>query len=83
MTMAPDRPPVALSEAMASETLTALRRARARVERARADRDRLVVQAHAEGASLRTIGDAAGLSHVGVAKLLARLAEDVDADLDV
>lgn len=44
------------------------RRAREAVAR----RDQLIRQAHAEGLPLRTIGDAAGLSHTAVAKIVAR-----------
>lgn len=39
---------------------------------ATARRDEAIRQMHAEGASLRAIGEAAGLSHTAVAKILAR-----------
>lgn len=59
-----------------SQTLRALERASASIVKATIRRNELIAQARAEGASLRTIGDAAGLSHVGVAKILARLEAD-------
>jgi len=37
-----------------------------------AKRDKLIRAARAEGLSLRAIADAAGLTHAGVAKILAR-----------
>jgi AcrR family transcriptional regulator len=37
-----------------------------------AKRDKLIRAARAEGLSLRTIAEAAGLSHTAVAKILAR-----------
>lgn len=37
-----------------------------------AERAQLILQAHAEGASLREIGEVAGMSHVGIKKLLTR-----------
>lgn len=37
-----------------------------------AKRDRLIREARAEGLALRTIADAAGLSHTAIAKILAR-----------
>ena len=74
---------VADSEPMAdTDTAKALRRTVARLERDLAKRDELIAQLHADGMSNRRIAELAALSHVGVAKLLARLAEDGDADLD-
>lgn len=45
----------------------------AKLRATEAERDRLVLQAHDEGASLREIAEHAGMSHVGVKKLIARL----------
>lgn len=39
-----------------------------------ASRDGLIVKLHADGVSLRVIAEAAGMSHVGVKKLVERLA---------
>lgn len=44
----------------------------ARVRQATADRDKAIVAMHADGGSLREIGDAAGLSHTAIAKILVR-----------
>lgn len=38
------------------------------------ERDAAIAAMHAEGATLRAIGDAAGLSHTAVAKIVARQA---------
>jgi hypothetical protein len=46
-------------------------------------RDRLIVQAHANGASLREIGDAVGMSHVGVLGVLRRYGMAFDEPSDV
>lgn len=39
---------------------------------ARVERDRLILKAHKEGHSLRTIGDAAYLSHAAIKKIIDR-----------
>lgn len=39
---------------------------------ARRKRDRLIIQCHADGASLREIAQLAGLSHAGVKKIIER-----------
>lgn len=49
-----------------------LRRAAGRIERATADRDRLIVQARAEGGTSREIAEMVGLTHAGVLKIVQR-----------
>jgi hypothetical protein len=46
----------------------------AKVRKATADRDKAIFAMSAEGASLREIGELAGLSHTAIAKILARRA---------
>lgn len=53
-----------------------LERATAKVESAVHDRDRLILLAYARGASLRDIAEVAGLTHVGVKKLVERVQPD-------
>jgi hypothetical protein len=43
--------------------------------KAKAERDRLMVEMHAEGVSLRAIGELVGLSHMGVSHIVRRAAE--------
>lgn len=43
-----------------------------RVREATAMRDKAIRQMHAEGATLRAIGEAAGMSHSAIAKILRR-----------
>lgn len=50
-----------------------LRDARDALEEARHDRDDAIIEAFHSGGSMHEIGDAVGMSHVGVAKLLERL----------
>jgi hypothetical protein len=49
-----------------------LERATSKVERDLDERDALILLAYIRGASLRDIGEAAGLTHVGVKKLVER-----------
>ena len=53
-----------------------LSRAAKQVDAFRQRRDALIVQAHAEGAGLREIARAAGLTHRAVAKILERQQAD-------
>jgi lambda repressor-like predicted transcriptional regulator len=50
-----------------------VRRAASDIERATARRDAAIAEMRDEGASLRDIASAAGLTHPGVAKILTRL----------
>ena len=58
------------------ETARELSRAAKQVDAFRQRRDALIVQAHAEGAGLREIARAAGLTHRAVAKILERQQAD-------
>lgn len=49
-----------------------LQRAGQKLADALADRDRIIREAIAEGGSLREVGDAVGLSHPGVKKIVER-----------
>ena len=49
-----------------------LAQTKVQIEKWIAKRDRLVREARSEGQSLRSIADAAGLSHTAIAKILAR-----------
>lgn len=51
---------------------TKVQRAEAALEKAVAERDRVIVKRHAEGASLRTIADEAGVSHQTVVNIIRR-----------
>lgn len=51
-------------------------RASERLQRDREERERLILFAYAQGASLRDIGEAAGMNHVGVKKLVERIEAD-------
>lgn len=53
-----------------------LTEATSKVDTARAERDRLILDAHRSGASLRAIGDAAGISHTAAARIIAQADED-------
>ena len=55
---------------MAADPLTRVRRVTARRSRSQKDWHDAIRAAHASGASLRAIGDAAGISHVRVLKIL-------------
>lgn len=55
-----------------ADPLPGLSRAALKLEHAREERDRLIVVAATYGYSLRQIGDAAGLSHTGVSRILDR-----------
>lgn len=60
-----------------------IERAVKRIERDTEERDRLILLAYAQGASLREIAEVAGITHVGVKKLVGRRAADFvleDAD---
>lgn len=61
-------PPVALDPDLAKR----LRRAGERVDADLVERDKLIARAYFAGASLREIGEAVGISHVGVKKILDR-----------
>lgn len=53
------------------------------IEKLTAERDQLVIQAREGGASLREIAAHAGMTHVGVKKLLGRhLTPQLQADMD-
>ena len=47
-----------------------LRRAAAKIEQGTSERDRLIVEAHQAGASLREIAEHARVSHVTVLKII-------------
>jgi DNA-directed RNA polymerase specialized sigma subunit len=49
-----------------------LRNAVKRATTATEERDRLIVELHRQGASLRAIGEVAGMSHAGVQRVLDR-----------
>jgi DNA-binding NarL/FixJ family response regulator len=49
-----------------------LRRTADQIATATADRERLIVEAHRAGASLREIAEHAGITHVAVMKLIRR-----------
>ena len=55
-----------------TNTLTELAEVAERLVDLHRDRDRLIVAARAEGFTLREIGEACGLSHPGVSKILQR-----------
>ena len=54
------------------KTARALKRAADQIAAATAERNRLIVEAHRDGASLREIEKHAGISHVGVLKIVRR-----------
>jgi hypothetical protein len=58
--------------AVAPEMERKLRRAAANQRRWRAERDALIVQAHADGGGVREIARLVGLTHPGVLRILAR-----------
>lgn len=68
MTVMRDDRPVALDSELAKK----LKRAAVMQDRWLQDRDQLIVEAHDAGGSLREIGALAGLSHVGVMKIVSR-----------
>jgi len=55
-----------------TDNLRKLTGAAARARTATIERDQFIRDAHAAGWSLRAIGDAAGLSHTAVAKIVKR-----------
>lgn len=55
------------------DTLIKLKKQAAKNADGQARLEQLVVQAHGEGHSLRTIGEAAGLTPEGVRRMLARV----------
>lgn len=57
---------------MSRSTLAGLRRLTERLEHHRNRQRELIVQAHNDGASLRAIADACGLSHVTVGNIVRR-----------
>ena len=59
---------------MLETTARALSRVARRLYDAKAERDRLIVQASAEGASSREIAEVAGITHAGVQKVLHKMA---------
>jgi helix-turn-helix protein len=56
----------------ASEELRGVNRLSSRVRLATEERDQWIRKAHAAGESLRTIAEAAGLSHTAIANILRR-----------
>ena len=56
----------------ADTLLDRLADAAAQVERATTDRNRRICDLHDRGVSLRVIAEAAGLTHSGVAKIVAK-----------
>ena len=65
-------PPVAIDPDLARD----LTRAADRIERLTEERNKLVLRAFAQGASLREIAKLAGMTHVGVKKLVDRIEAD-------
>ena len=55
------------------ETLAAVKRYAADAHLLMSERDRSIVQARTQGATLRKIADAANLTPAGVAKIVARM----------
>lgn len=53
-------------------TAAKLRRAAAKIDRWTDERDRLIVQARAEGGTSREIAEMVGLTHAGVLKIVQR-----------
>ena len=53
-------------------TLEELRRVAKKIAALMAERHRLILKAHAEGASLREIGNAIGVNHVTVKNIIER-----------
>lgn len=68
MTAVTTFPPVALD----ADTRKLLARTAQKAREATAERDRLVREAAAQGASLRELGDAIGMTHTGVRRILQR-----------
>lgn len=68
----PTVPPVTLSPNDARRLRAAASKARSSV----AERNRLIAEANAEGASLREIAECVGLDHTGVRKIILRAKED-------
>lgn len=64
--------PVALDQDLAKR----ITRASEKLQRDREERERLILFAYAQGASLRDIAEAAGMNHVGVKKLVERIEPD-------
>lgn len=64
-------PDVALDPALAGQIATESERARTATP-VTAERDRLIRQAYADGAGVREIGRAAGLTHRAVTKIVSR-----------
>lgn len=60
----------------AVDPLEALAETTAEAQRLLDERDMLVIRAYAQGASLRRIAESAGMTHVGVKKLVDRRAPD-------
>jgi DNA-directed RNA polymerase specialized sigma24 family protein len=58
------------TEAMAS--MTELQRIAKKIAALKAERNRLILKAHTEGASLREIGTALGINHVTVKNIIER-----------
>lgn len=59
------------------EVITKLTKTSAKAERMLSERDKLIVRAYAMGVSLRRIGNAVGMTHVGIKKLVDRHQADV------
>lgn len=64
--------PGAVLVALDKGTAARIRKASQRIEVATKERDHWIVEAHGFGASLREIAACAGLSHVGVMKIIRR-----------
>jgi DNA-directed RNA polymerase sigma subunit (sigma70/sigma32) len=62
-----------------TELARKLRRLGANVEKAVAERNAAIIDARAAGHSLRSIGEAVGISHVAVRKILVKAGQAVDA----
>lgn len=57
---------------VSDDTAEKLRRAAGKIDTWTDKRDALVVQARAEGGTLREIAEMAGLTHAGIARILER-----------
>jgi DNA-directed RNA polymerase specialized sigma24 family protein len=57
---------------MTGDELRQLRNVAKKIDALKAERHRLILEAHAEGASLREIGAALGVNHVTVKNIIER-----------
>lgn len=60
---------------VSDDTAEKLRRAAGKIDTWTDKRDALIAQARAEGGTLREIGEMAGMTHAGVARVLERTGE--------